>query len=146
MFGGQSLAGQSTVGPAGPGPLMSPALSAPTPPLQVSAAPALTLPLSRDSTEASGWTAKLRPCLPDPYSGPPPCSRGRLPCALLPAPQPPRLVPQAGTPHPWLPRAPDPGLCPRGRRSQLWGRLNLGATWVSLLLLRPRRDPRPLKG
>lgn len=68
---------------------------------------------------------------------PAPCSPRHNPRALFPRPV---------TPHPWLPRAPDLGLCPRGLRSQLWGCLNLGATRVSSLLLRLRRDPRPLKG
>lgn len=67
-LGCQSVVGQSTVGPAGPGPLMSPTCGSQTLPPQVSAA--LTRALSEDPSEARTPRSKLCPRHPVLRPGP----------------------------------------------------------------------------
>lgn len=140
--GGQSVAGQSTVGPAGPGPLMSPTRGSRTPPPQVSAAPTLALP--GDPSEAR--TPRSKFCSRHPVPRPGPRVQPRSP-ALRPAPRP-TPQPLSPTQHP-TPRAtacsgPRPMSEIAGHGS--CGRLDLRLTGVSSLPLWAAQRPSPLEG
>lgn len=140
--GGQSIAGQNTVEPAGPGPLMSPTRGSWTPSPQVSAAQTRALP--EDPSEARTLRSKLCPRHPVPRPGP----RVQLPSpSLRPAPRPAtQPSPQLNTPHPGRPRAPDLGLCPGPAGHSSGGRLDLGVTGVFSLPLWVAQRPSPFEG
>lgn len=140
--GGQSIAGQSTVGPAGPGPLMSPIRGFQTLPPQVSAAP--TRALSEDPSEARTLDPSFARTTPS-RARVPACSRRRLlvPCV---SPRPTAPLPSSAprTPGDRVLRTPacvrDPQVtAPVG----VW---NSGCPGSLRCLSGLRSDPRPLKG